>query len=572
MPRTTPSTETDAATLRRLKLSPEVAWYLKSRGYPLPDCPPLVKTPEPHSVRGSAFDPERVDKVLLAFKKLRHTQGRLAGQPLAPDPWQVAYVIAPVFGWVRRNEHGVWVRIIRQLYVDVPRKNGKTTLSGGFAIYLTAADGEQGAQVLAAATTKDQAGFTFAPVKTLAENAPALKGRVRALASKIVHPKSGSYFQVISSVADAQHGANVHAAVIDELHVHKTADLVEAIETGTGSREQPLIIFITTADSGKPGTIYARKRDYVEKLAKAVFKDHAFYGVVWAAGPKDDPFVEATWRKANPGFGISPTSEYLQGKANEARNDPALLASFKRLHCGIRTKQETAYIDLPTWDESAGMIDEALLEGRACHGGVDLASVEDVAALCWLFPPSAEDPLFRALWRFWLPEERLPSLNRRTAGEAAVWAREGWLSLVPGPVIDNDAIRDRILADAERFTVHSIGYDRWGAADLVRRLGQDGQTCVAVSQTYQMLSEPMKEILKALKRRGLVHGGNPMMRWMVDNLAVDSDANGNVKPNKAKAAEKIDGFAALVTAMREHLDVVKAASPQIYGWDDVEEA
>jgi phage terminase large subunit-like protein len=562
MARTTRSTEVDAAALRRLKLSPEVAWYLESRGYPLPDCPPLVKTPEPRRVSGAAFDPERVDRVLRAFKQLRHTQGRLAGQPLAPDPWQVAYVIAPVFGWVRRNEHGVWVRIARQLYVDVPRKNGKTTLSGGFAMYLTAADGEQGAQVLAAATTKDQAGFTFAPVKTIAEKAPALKGRVRVLASKIIHPKSGSYFQVISSVADAQHGANVHGAVIDELHVHKTADLVEAIETGTGSREQPLIIFITTADSGKPGTIYSRKRDYVEKLAKGVFKDAAFYGVVWAASPQDDPFAEATWRKANPGFGISPTREYLQGKANEARNDPALLASFKRLHCGIRTKQETAYIDLATWDASSGMIDEGLLEGRACHGGIDLASVEDITALCWLFPPAAEDPQFRAIWRFWLPAERIDSLNRRTAGEAAVWVREGWLSLIPGPVIDNDVVLERILADHARFSVQTIGYDRWGAADLVRRLGQESLTCVAVAQTYQALSEPTKTILKELKRRGLVHGGNPVMRWMVDNLAVDSDANGNVKPNKAKAAEKIDGFAALVVAMREYLDTVVEADAQ----------
>ncbi|MDX2863463.1 terminase large subunit domain-containing protein, partial [Streptomyces scabiei] len=193
-----------------------------------------------------------------------------------------------------------------------PRKNGKSTLSGGLAIYLTCADGEPGAQVIAAATTKQQAGYVFTPIRQLAERAPALKGHVKPYRGKIIHPKSGSYFEVIASVADAQHGANLHGAVIDELHVHKDPEMVEVIETGTGSRRQPLIVIITTADSGKPETIYNRKRTRIEQLARGVLEDPSVYGVVWAV-PKDaDPFVEATWRAANPGFGISPTRSYLE--------------------------------------------------------------------------------------------------------------------------------------------------------------------------------------------------------------------------------------------------------------------
>ena len=244
------------AELEALKLSPEVAHFLITEGIPLPDCPPKIKTPEPGemNVPGAQFDGERVRKVLRAFGGLRHTKGKWAGSPLKPDPWQVAYILAPVFGWVRwDDEAGRMVRVIRELYVDIPRKNGKSTILGGIAIYMTAADGEAGAEVVAAATTADQAGFVFAPVKALVESAPALKGNLKAYARSIVHPSTASSFKVISSAADAQHGANLHCAVIDELHVHKTADLVDVLETGTGSRDEPLICSITTADDGRPG-------------------------------------------------------------------------------------------------------------------------------------------------------------------------------------------------------------------------------------------------------------------------------------------------------------------------------
>ena len=543
----------DKETLDRLKLSPEVAWYLTSRNIPLPDCPPNVKTPEPgETCPGAQFDPERVDKVIRAFGLLRHTKGKWAGQPLRPDPWQVAYVLAPVFGWVRfEADVDRWVRVIRELYVDIPRKNGKSTTLGGIAIYMTAADGEPGAEVLAAATTTDQAGFVFAPVKALCEKAPALKGHVRAYSKRIVHPASASYFQAISSVADAQHGANIHCAVIDELHVHKTADMVETLETGTGSRDQPLVAAITTADDGRPATIYARKRKRIEQLAARVLTDSTVYGVVFAADRDDDPFAEATWRKANPGFGVSPTRAYLAKEAAKAKDSPADLAKFLRLHLGIRTKQETRYLDLPQWDASAGMVVEERLAGRSCHGGLDLASVNDIAALCWDFP---EGDAHQLLWRFWLPADRLRDLDRRTAGEASVWVREGMLTLTQGNVIDNDFIVSTILRDADVFRVRTIGFDRWGSTDVVRRIGDAGLTCVPVGQGVASMSAPLKEIQRLVLSKKYHHGGNPIMRWMVDNLAVKMDPAGNVKPDKERAAEKIDGVSAAVTAMREVMD------------------
>lgn len=555
-----------------LMLSPEVEWYLGDRGIPVPDCPPKVKTPEPRSVPGARFDPERVDRVLAAFGVLRHTQGQWAGQPLKPDPWQVAYIIAPVFGWVRWDDDaGDWVRIIRSVYVDVPRKNGKSTLAGGIGLYLTAADGEPGAQVVCAATSERQAGFVFSPIKALAQKSPALKKHVKPLAKKILHPKSASYIEVVSSVADAQHGANVHGGIIDELHVHKTPDLVETIETGTGSRRQPLIVTITTADTGRKETIYDRKRTRIEQLARGVVADETTYGVVWAADAADDPHVETTWRKANPGYGISPTRAYLVAASNEAKQSPADLAKFLRLHLGIRTKQETKFLDLAAWDRNAGMVHEDNLAGRECYGGLDLASTSDLCALAWLFPDD-EAGGFDALWRLWTPEENIEALDKRTAGAASRWAKEGLLTVTPGNVADYDFIVSRILADADRFDVRSIGFDPWNSTQITNDLQAEGMLMVKVRQGYQTLSPPTKELQRILMKGTAEapmfrHGGNPAVRWQVDNFAVEMDPAGNVKPSKRHAGDKIDAVSAAITALSE---AMTRTPPQRSAYEDGE--
>lgn len=541
-----------------LGISPEVAWYLADRGIPLPDCQPKVQTPSPGEAPGAVFDPARVDRVLKAFHLLRHTQGKWAGRPLDPDPWQVAYIIAPVFGWVRwDDEADGYTRIVRKLYVDVPRRNGKTTLSGGVAVYLMAADSEPGAQVYAAATSEKQARFTFDPIRLIAERAPALKGNVKAFTKKITHPASGSYFTVVSSVAEAMHGANVHGGIIDELHVHKTPDLVETIETGTGSRRQPLVVVITTADDGKQESIYDRKRQYIEQLARGALHDPDTYGVVWGAGEDDDPFAEATWRRANPGYGVSPSAAYLRGAAAEAQQSPADLSKFLRLHLGIRTKQTTRFLMLESWDRNAGLVDERALKGRETWGGLDLASTSDLCALCWLFPNDRDDTL-DAVWRFWTPEANLRSLDKRTAGAATRWVREGFLVATPGNVCDYDFIIEQIRRDRDFFKVKSLGYDPWNASHLTTMLTAERAPLVKVRQGFVTMNPSMKAIQRLVlqgtpERPALRHGGHPVTRWCVDNLAVAMDPAGNVKPDKANSGDKIDGVSALATAMSEIL-------------------
>lgn len=553
------TTRSQRAADRDPGISPEVAWYLSERGYDTPECAPAIRTPEPRDVPGAFFDPARVDKVIAALKCLRHTQGKWAGRPLAPDPWQVAYVIAPIFGWVKpsEDEPGRTVRIIRDAYIEVSRKNGKTTLASGLALVLAFADGEHGAQVVAVAGSEKQARFCFDPAKKLATASPQLKAAgVKPLRSRIIQPDTDSYFEVAAAVGDLLHGANIHGAVVDELHVHKSPDVIDAVESGTGAREQPLILTITTADDGRTDSVYAHKRAYVEKLARGTISNPSQYAVVFAADREDmegdRPFLEATWRKANPGYGVSPTRAFMKEAAAKAQDNPVERARFLRLHLGLRTKQETKYIDLPVWDRNAGMVDRQKLLGREAYGGLDLAATSDLSAFALVFPDAEGG--YDALWRIWTPEANMPKLNERTANAAEEWVRQGWLSVTPGEVMDYDFIRSAINKDREDFDVRDIAYDPWNSTQLVNDLLDDNAPMTTMRQGFVSMSPPLKELSRLLmqgtvKKPLLRHGGNPVMRWMVDNLAVATDASDNVKPDKKHSGDKIDGVPALVMAL-----------------------
>ncbi|TXH18715.1 MAG: terminase large subunit [Mycobacterium sp.] len=579
------SDDWDTADLEALKISPEMAWYMRSRGYPVPECPPLISTGEPRGVPGVRFDPERVDKVIAAFRQLRHTKGRFAGQRFDPDPWQVAYVIGPPAGWVHRSpDSGKWVRIITTVYVDIPRKNGKTTTAAGWGIYLTAADGEHGAQVIAAATTMGQAGFVFDPIRQIVNKSPGLKRHLRALKHRITHAASGSYFQPIANAGDAQHGADIHGAIVDELHLHKDMALIEALETGTGSREQPLIIYITTADAGRRHTPYDEKRQLIEKLARGVLVRPTTYGVVFAAvKPEyqdgklvkgDDPFAEATWAKANPGYGVSPTKRYMVEAAEKAKDSPAELARFLRLHLGIRTKQETRYLEVEDWDTNASIVDLSRLAGRQCFGGLDLGATSDLTALVWVFPST--DGAFDIVARHWAPEDSVAYLDERTAGAASGWVKQGWLTTTPGNVTDYDFIEAQINRDLDQFLGQEIAYDRWHASQLINNLISEGAPMITMGQGFASMSAPTRDLQRLIRvgaktddeglpiKPMIRHGGNPLLRWEIDNFAVAMDPAGNVKPDKKNAGDKIDGVVALIMALSRALAAREAEGTSAY--------
>lgn len=560
---TTPSTDVlpvPREALLELGLTEEdIAKALESR--------PEVLAFHADRAEGSRFDIDRVQKVLTALGQFRHTKGRWArdgrrlrlGEGL--DPWQVVWVIAPVFGWIAYDsEHDAEVRVVRTAWVEVPRKNGKSTISSGLANVLLLADGEIGAEVYAAAASKEQAGRVFEDARTMCMTSSSARKKVQALAGVIKAHRTGGIFRALSKIAETAHGLNVHGAVVDEVHVHAKRDLIDAIETGTGAREQPLIIFITTADEATEGSIYDEKHTYTRNCANGIVQDPSHYGVVWAAAPTDDPFAESTWRKANPGLGTSPTVAYLRKEANKARTTPTYFPTFCRLHLNLRMRDQARLVDMRQWDDAAGPCDLGLLKGRRAWGGFDLAAVSDISAW-WLgvesMRPGVELEMF---WRFWLPEDAVDDLVKKTQVPIRQWIDDGWITLTEGNVIDYSVIRDTALKDCEPLAMQRISYDRMFAGQMVQEIDAELKRVeiTPVAQTFYGSGPAVKELQRLLgsgaekRKPRMLHNGNPVARWMASVVEAKNDGQDNlrlVKPDRAKSGARIDGMSAMVTGL-----------------------
>lgn len=515
---------------------------------PAVGCRPLIQTPPPLDVAGAWFDQSAVERVVRFFGHLRHIKGVMGGHPLVLDPWQIEYLIAPVFGW--KNAQGF--RIVREAWWEMPRKNAKSTLGSGVGLYLLSADREPGAEVYSLAGAKRQARQVFDPARAMVRSgSKEIRDRLLPHRNVIEYPETNGFFEVLASDAGLQHGLNVHGAVIDEVHVHKTRDLIDVVDTATGSRRQPLIIYITTADEDDRTSIYDEKRTYVERLAEGIIEDPSVYGVVFAAPDDADPFAEATWEAANPGIDRSVMRGYLAAKAKKAAASPAFLPTFKRLHLGIRSRPTTAvWLDLDAWDACPDFLPDDLT-GATAWGGLDLASSVDFAA--WKIVIPHDDGTVTVLSRFFLPEV---ALSRRGEMQATMqmWAHAGYLTVTPGKTTSFEVIKAQILRDAAALDLRSIGYDRWNAIKLVQELEDEGISMIPCPQTVASLSAPSKNYERLVNERQLRHGGNPVLRWMATNVVPVYDAAENVKPDKARSKEKIDGIVADVMAMKAMME------------------
>lgn len=530
------------------------------------DAAPLVTACQAGQAEGAFFDTERVRRVLKALAAFKHTKGRWAGQPMKLGQglaaWQVVWILAPVFGWVRYDDEvDAVVRVVRAVWVEVPRKNGKSTVSSGIGNVLLLADDEIGAEVYAAAGDKTQAGRVFEDAKKMCLTSPHARRRVRALAEVVADNKRGGVFRVLSKVAEAAHGLNVSGAVIDEVHVHKRRDLIDAIETGTGARSQPLVIFITTADEATEGSIYDEKHSYTRKVATGIVEDPTHYGVIWAAEDTDDPFAEATWRKANPGLGVSPSVSYLRKEANKARTTPSYFPTFCRLHLNRRMRDTARLIDLRQWDDCVGDVSLAAARGRRAWGGFDLSAVSDLTSW-WVGvespAPGVELDMF---WRFWVPEERVEDLERQLQVPVRQWIREGWVTQTEGNVIDYAAVKTAAVQDCRLLDIQRISYDRMFAGQMVQEIDAElkGVDVVPVAQTFVGQSPSIKELLRLLgvTEKGVTKGRvrmskNPVARWMASVVETKNDGQDNlrlVKPERNKSQARIDGIAAMVTGL-----------------------
>ncbi|RMD51720.1 terminase large subunit [Candidatus Parcubacteria bacterium] len=488
------------------------------------------------------FDKKEARRAVAFFEReLIHIEGECAGQKFKLEPWQYK-IVRRFFGWKNRSDN---TRKYRVLYIEIPRKNGKSFFASGFALYFTFADRELGAQVVSAAADREQAGIVFNVAKHEVERNPKLKRLANVYKRSITVPSTASSYQVISAEAYTKHGKNLHAFVVDELHAQPNRDLVDVLRTSMGTRKQPAMIFLTTAGYDRNSICY-EYHDYAKKVLAGIIDDPTFMPVIYAAGENDDWRSEQTWKKANPNYGVSIKPEFLRSEYKVAAETPAYENTFKRLYLNIWTEQESRWFNMDKWDACNEKVNYEQLQGELCYAGLDLATTQDISALVLYFPRENKPAV--VLPYFWLPEA---AVKKRTKVDVpyANWVNAGLIEVTPGEITDYDIIRQRINELNELYHIKQIAIDRWNATQLATQLDGDGFDVVLFGQGYKSMSAPAKELLSLILQRKLTHGDNPVLRWMASNVAVEQDAAGNIKPSKKKSKEKIDGIVALVMAL-----------------------
>lgn len=465
---------------------------------------------------------------------LTHVKGEWAGQPLIPQDWVVEKILCPLFDDDDRQ--------YRTVYVEVPRKNAKSTISAGIALYLLLADGEPGAEVYSAAADREQARIVFDMARQMVEASPELSRVCKVMRSAIVGP-NGQTYKVLSADAYTKHGLNAHGIIFDELHTQKNRELWDVLTTSTGSRRQPVVFAITTAGVYDKESICWELHDYAVKVRDGIIEDETFLPVLYGAEKEDDWTDPEVWAKANPGLGVTLKPEYLERKCREAQEVPAAQNTFRRLHLNQWTEQETRWLDMTVWDANSGVVSEDGLAGSECYAGLDLASTIDIAALSLVFPV---DDGYATIMRYWVPEENIVKRSKRDRVPYDAWKWDKWITATPGNVIDYDYIRSDINALGEKYNIREIAIDRWNSTQLQTQLDGDGFVIFPFGQGFASMAAPTKELQKLLLGRQMNHGGDPVLRWMASNVAVQQDAAGNLKPAKNKSSEKIDGIVALI--------------------------
>lgn len=500
--------------------------------------------------RGLVFDQDAATDAIAFFSRLRQSKGRWAGKPLELRPWQ-SFVIGCVFGWCWKASG---LRRFRTAYVSVARKNGKTTLAAGVALYLLDFDNEAGAEVYSAATKRDQARLCWSDAQRMVARTPALKRRIRIIESRAnMHViETGSKFEALGADADTLDGLNPHAYIIDELHAHKTRRVVDVLETSTGAREQPLAFYITTAGLERE-SIYAETDDYAKRVLEGAVEDDAYFAYIAALDKDDDWRHERVYAKANPSLGVTLALADLVAERDKAIVTPGRMNAFKRLRLNIRTGQFEAWFTPEQIDANRYEFEEADLAGWACFAGLDLASTTDITTLVLWFP-DAEDGGGWILPYFWVPEEAGPRRWERDAVPYPEWIEQGFLKTTPGNVTDYDVIREDIRELAERYGITEIDFDPWNSSQLINQLQEDGATCVKIRQGFATLSAPSKQLEAFIASGKARHNGHPVLRWMLLNAQKREDEQGNIKPDRKRSAEKIDAVIALVTSLARAID------------------
>lgn len=521
-------------------------------------CKRYLKDLKDGEKRGLRFDRKAAQHALDFFGFLHHSKGEWAGQPFVLEPWE-QFIVWNLFGWKDASGH----RRFKTAYLEIARKNGKTTLLAGIGLYLFVADNEPGAECYSAAVKRDQAIITHAEATRMVKRSPHLRARVGIFKNNLHMDSEACKFEPLGRDSDSCDGLNVHGALVDELHAHKTRDMWDVLETATGARRQPLQIAITTAGFDRQSICW-EQHEYVEKLLKGVAQNDTYFGIIYSIDEGDDWKNEKLWIKANPNLGVSVKINDLQRKAEKAKEMPSAINNFLRKHLDVWVQQSTRWIDIDLWNRNfAYVLKEDELKGKRCFGGLDLSSVSDLTSWVMIFPDEADPERIDVLARFWCPESRLTDRHNRYRNDYEAWHRDGWLEVTAGDAIDYDVVRECVLLDARIFNLDSMNVDRLFqgyqlSMQLAGELSSPGKERVGtIGMGFLSMAGPMLELEKRLKKNKLNHGNNPIMRWMADNLAVQTDPAGNLKPDKSTSQGKIDGIVALLMALDRAMRKIK---------------
>lgn len=507
--------------------------------------------------RKGGFDRLKAERALRFIETLRHTKGGWAGKPISLMGWQ-RDIISRLFGTI--NPDGT--RQYRTCYIELPRKQGKSTLAAAVALYLLFADHEAGAQIYSAANDRGQAALVFNDASAMTRQSAALMKRARIIDSqkRIVYHGQNSFYCAISAEAYSKFGYDSHGIIYDELHAAPDRELWDVLTTSTGSRRQPLTLCITTAGYDR-NSICWEQHDYACKVRDGIIADPTFLPIIYAAPEDADWTDEKVWHDCNPALGVFRSLEEMRTTCKKAQETPALEMTFRRLYLNQWTSSVERWLPMDKWDACAGDVNLECLKGKPCYAGLDLAATTDLAALSLVFP--REDG-YDVLMRFWIPGDTAHDKERKDRVPYALWSRQGHIKLTTGNVIDYGYIRQELKELREVYNICEVAFDRWGATKLSQDLQEDGFTMIPFGQGFASMSSPTKELMTLVLGGKLRHGGHPVLRWNADNVVVAQDPAGNLKPDKMRATQKIDGIVALIMAIDRATRHEGEAKPSIY--------
>lgn len=503
-------------------------------------------TPTKFKTENSIYDKDAADYAVMFIESLCHTKGTWAGKPFELIDWQ-EQIIRDVFGILKPNGY----RQFNTAYVEIAKKQGKSELAAAVALLLCCGDGEERAEVYGCAADRQQAAIVFDVAADMVRMCPALNKRVKVLASqkRLIYLPTNSFYQVLSAEAYSKHGFNIHGVVFDELHTQPNRKLFDVMTKGSGdARMQPLYFLITTAGTDTHSICYEthqKAKDILE--GKKV--DSTFYPVIYGADESDDWTSPAVWKKANPSLGITVGIDKVEAACESAKQNPAEENAFRQLRLNQWVKQAVRWMPMEKWDRCSFAVSPDALQGRICYGGLDLSSTTDITAFVLVFPPMDEKDKYIILPYFWIPEETLDLRVRRDHVPYDVWKKQGFLKTTEGNVVHYGFIEKFIEALGEKFNIREIAFDRWGAVQMVQNLEGMGFTVVPFGQGFKDMSPPTKELMKLTLEERIAHGGHPVLRWNMDNIFIRTDPAGNIKADKEKSTEKIDGAIATIMAL-----------------------